>query len=63
MNNEEIYQKLRKLYNKENMFPVCSVISTLYEIKFNAAKTMEASDEFDYERQWWSNKYIKSTTI
>lgn len=55
--NEEIYQKLLKEFGVEKMVNVCNVISTLYDIKYNATKNLDALSEFDYERDWWLNKH------
>ena len=56
MYNEEIYQKLAKEFDESDMGLVCDIISTLYDIKYEAAKNTDALNEFDYERDWWKNK-------
>lgn len=57
MFNEEIYQKLLQEFGEDKMASVTDVISTLYDIKFNAVQTKDASCEFDYERDWWMQKH------
>jgi hypothetical protein len=56
MYNEEIYQKLAQQFDESDMGLVCDIISTLYDIKYEAAKNTDALNEFDYERDWWKNK-------
>lgn len=55
MYNEEIYQKMSKELGG-GMITVCNIISTLYDIKYQAAKNTDALNEFDYERDWWKNR-------
>ena len=62
MYNEEMYQKLVVEFGEANMSTVCEIISSLYDIKFNAAKTEDGFTEFDYERDWWINKHIEITS-
>lgn len=57
MSNQEIFEKLENEFIGTHPIRITDIISTLYDIKFNAAKTIEASEEYDYERQWWMNKY------
>lgn len=57
MYNKEIYQKLLEEFGEDKMTSVCDVISTLYDIKFQATKNFDAHLEFDYERDWWMNKH------
>ena len=56
MYNEEIYQKLSQHFDESDMGLVCDIVSTLYDIKYEAAKNTDALNEFDYERDWWKNK-------
>ena len=62
MYNEEIYQKLLEEFGEPIMGTVTDIISTLYDIKCNAAKTPDAINEYDYERQWWKNKHKEILT-
>lgn len=62
MYNEEIYQKLLEEFGEPIMGTVTDIISTLYDIKYNAAKTPDAMNEYDYERQWWKNKHKEILT-
>jgi len=57
MYNEEMYQKLLKQFCENNMGMVTDIISTMYDIKYQAAKNTDALNEFDYERDWWMNKH------
>jgi hypothetical protein len=57
MYNEEMYQKLLKQFGENNMGMVTDIISTMYDIKYQAAKNTDALNEFDYERDWWMNKH------
>lgn len=59
MQNNEIFEILEKEYDNAKIINASYCISTLYDIKFNAAKTIEASEEYDYERQWWMNKHLE----
>lgn len=68
MFNEEIYQKLLKEFGEDKMASVCDIVSTLYDIKYNASKNDDAYIEFDYEREWWMNKHkelvkLKEVTV
>ena len=57
MYNEEIYQKLSVEFGETLMATVTDIISTLYDIKYQAAKNTDALSEFDYERDWWMEKH------
>ena len=57
MYNEEIYQKLSVKFGEDRMAAVTDIITTLYDIRYNAAKNTDALNEFDYERDWWMNKH------
>jgi len=57
MYNEEIYQKLVADFGENRMAVVTDIISSLYDIRYNAAKNTDALNEFDYERDWWMNKH------
>lgn len=57
MYNEEIYQKLVADFGEHRMAVVTDIISSLYDIRYNAAKNTDALNEFDYERDWWMNKH------
>lgn len=59
MNNQEIFEKLENVLIEVHPIRIAGIISTLYDIKFNAAETTEASEEYDYERQWWMNKHLE----
>jgi hypothetical protein len=54
MNNEEIFNKLSDGKHITETIKITKIIADLYDIKYNAAKTIEAKEEYDYERQWWS---------
>ena len=53
MQNQEIFKKYINEFGTEYTTSLTKIISSLYDIKFNASKTIEASEEYDYERQWW----------
>ena len=57
MYNEEMYQKLSAEFGEANMGQVTDIISTLYDIKYQAAKNTDALTEYDYERDWWMEKH------
>ena len=57
MYNEEIYQKLSVEFGETKMPTVTDIISTLYDIKYQAAKNTDALCEYDYERDWWMEKH------
>lgn len=57
MYNEEIYQKMSAEFGETLMGAVTDIISTLYDIKYQAAKNTDALSEFDYERDWWMEKH------
>lgn len=59
MYNEEIYEKLTLEFTESKMVNVTDIISSLYDIKFNAAKSQDQSNIYDYNRQWWMNKHIE----
>jgi hypothetical protein len=51
MQNKEIFEKYINEFGTEYTTSLTKIISSLYDIKFNAAETIEASEEYDYERQ------------
>jgi hypothetical protein len=57
MYNEEIYQKLLEEFGENKMGTVTDIISTLYDIKYNATKHVDVLNEYDYERDWWMSKH------
>lgn len=57
MYNEEIYQKMKAEFGEDKMAQVSDIISTLYDIKYQAAKNTDALTEYDYERDWWMDKH------
>lgn len=57
MYNQEIYEKLSAEFGEINMGQVTDIISTLYDIKYQAAKNTDALTEYDYERDWWIEKH------
>lgn len=59
MQNNEIFEKLKNELIEIHPARIADILSTLYDIKFNAAKTIEESEEYDYERQWWMNKNLE----
>ena len=59
MSNQEIFEKLENEVGSQGMIDVSYCISNLYDIKLHASKTIEALDEYDYERQWWMNKHLE----
>jgi hypothetical protein len=59
MYNKEIYEKLLLEFTESKMTTVTDIISTFYDIKFNAAENEEMSNMYDYNRQWWMNKHIE----
>jgi len=59
MYNEEIYQKLLKEFGEEKMTMVTDIISVLYDIKYKSTNNLDSLDEFDYERDWWTEKHIE----
>lgn len=63
MYNEEIYQKLSVTFGEDRMAAVTDIITTLYDIKYNAAKNTDALNEFDYERDWWMSKHKEILNI
>ena len=63
MYNEEIYQKLSLKFGDDRMAAVTDIITTLYDIRYNAAKNTDALNEFDYERDWWMNKHKEILNI
>jgi hypothetical protein len=63
MYNEEIYQKLLQEFGEEKMPSLTDIISTLYDIKFNATSNVDSSKEYDYERQWWMDKHKELLTL
>lgn len=62
MYNKEIYQKLLEVFGEPAMGSVTDIISTMYDIKYNASKIPDMMNEYDYERQWWSNKHKEILT-
>ena len=63
MYNEEIYQKLSLIFGDDRMAAVTDIITTLYDIRYTAAKNTDALNEFDYERDWWMNKHKEILNI
>jgi hypothetical protein len=57
MYNEEIYQKMLTEFGEDKMAVVTDIVSTLYDIKYQAAKNTYALTEYDYERDWWLEKH------
>jgi hypothetical protein len=57
MYNEEIYQKMLTEFGEDKMAVVTDIVSTLYDIKYQAAKNTDALTEYDYERDWWLEKH------
>jgi hypothetical protein len=63
MYNEEIYQKMKAEFGPILMPTVTDIISTLYDIKYQAAKNTDALSEYDYERDWWLEKHRELVKI
>jgi hypothetical protein len=63
MYNEEIYQKMKAEFGPILMPAVTDIISTLYDIKYQAAKNTDALSEYDYERDWWLEKHRELVKI
>ncbi len=59
MYNEEILKKIVDQFGLENATSFCQVASTMYDIKYNACKSKECFTEYDYERDWWHQAYLK----
>tara|TARA_R110000782_G_scaffold30983_6_gene76821 strand:+ start:7822 stop:8025 length:204 start_codon:yes stop_codon:yes gene_type:complete len=55
MYNQEILNKVSKIYKVEQTIEFCESVALLYDIKYNACKELEPLAEFDFERDWWSN--------
>jgi hypothetical protein len=63
MYNEEIYQKMKAEFGPILMPAVTDIISTLYDIKYQAAKNTDTLSEYDYERDWWLEKHKELVKI
>ena len=63
MYNEEIYQKMKAEFGEPLMGTVTDIVSTLYDIKYQAAKNTDALSEYDYERDWWLEKHRELVKI
>lgn len=55
MYNQEILDKVSRIYRVEETIEFCESAALLYDIKYNATKELEPLSEFDFERVWWSN--------
>lgn len=53
MYNREILEKIIEKIGSEDAAKFCSLVSLMYDIKYNACKDKEPLSEFDYEREWW----------
>ena len=62
MYNQEIFEKLEKEFGEKRMSVVTDIISTLYDIKYNATNDIPKKEEYDYERQWWNDKHKEVLT-
>ncbi len=54
MFNQEILDKIITQYGPFKAMEFCEILSTFYDIKYNACKTPECQEEYDYERDWWN---------
>jgi predicted nuclease with TOPRIM domain len=57
MQNNEIFEKLVSRVGSSYAITITEIVSTLYDIAYNAAKSEDACIEYDYERQWWMDKF------
>ena len=62
MYNQEIFEKLEKEFGENRMAVITDIISVLYDIKYNASNDIPKKEEYDYERQWWSDKHKELLT-
>jgi hypothetical protein len=58
MYNQEILDLIESEYGTEKAIIFCEVISTMYDIKYNACKDCDSLAEYDYERDWWHEATI-----
>ena len=61
MYNTELLNQIIKKHGAENAKNFCEVVATMYDIKYNAAKSKDSLTEFDYEREWWTNAFVELT--
>ena len=59
MYNHELLNKIIENCGIEKSITFCEVAATMYDIKYNAAKTKDTLIEFDYEREWWNDAYVQ----
>jgi len=59
MYNTEILNKIIEKHGIDKATTFCEIVATMYDIKYNAAKTKDNLTEFDYERDWWNNAFIE----
>lgn len=58
MFNEDIFRALRIEFGEDKIEEITLIISSLYDIKYNGSKSLEAKAEYDYEREWWIKKHL-----
>jgi len=62
MYNEELYQKLADEFPAVAIRNYCLMTSRMYNHMYEQCST-DVCNEFDYQRQWWLNKYLELTTL
>jgi hypothetical protein len=55
MYNRIILEKIIEEVGTEKTVEFCKLVSLMYDIKYNASKELNALNEFDYEREWWTD--------
>lgn len=53
MCNRDILEVIIEEVGSEKAAEFCHLVSLMYDVKYNACKTVEPLTEFDFERVWW----------
>lgn len=61
MYNRDILELIIEEVGTEKAAEFCHLVSLMYDIKYNACKTVEPLTEFDFERIWWLDAGVALT--
>jgi len=57
MYNKDLFEKLRQEFGDESMPHFCEMVSRMYEILEEHYRTDINMPEYDFERDWWGEKF------
>ena len=60
MSNEELYKKLKNLFNEKQLIIFSYMICEMYNIKYNDDLSKgKIPSENEYDKIWWTKKHQK----